>query len=186
MDSIERSSRLETLRLANDILCQQAPHLVKFEQGIAICEELDRIYLEIEPEDTAPSIKTEALRSRVVDALSECSLLERLELGVELVKELEDIRYAIYPSKEEQVSSSRLTQRKISYSDYMKLREHLGFGTIQAWSHGWNKAKSIGLLDQGGMLSIDQLSEVIGKREQFIAPGVGKATLMVYRAVVAS
>ena len=183
MESAELSSSFETLRHANDALLEHAPLLIKFERGVALSEELDRIYLDVVPDEPVPSIETAELRSHVERILRDCTPLERLALGMELNREFEAIRRSILPIEQDQVIAAT-QERKISYQDYLELRERAGVGTAQAWSHGWNKAKAMGLVDQMGMLSIDSLKETISKREQFIAPGVGKATLMVYSAVV--
>ena len=183
MERVESSSSFETLRHANDALLERAPLLIKFERGVALSEELDRIYLGVVPDEQVPSIETAELRSQVERILSDCTPLERLALGMELNREFDAIRRSIFPQEQDQVNDPS-QERKITYQDYLELRERAGVGTAQAWSHGWNKAKAMGLVDQMDMLSIDSLKEVTKKRERFIAPGVGKATLMVYSAVI--
>ncbi len=177
------SSSFETLRHTNEALLEHAPLLIKFERGVALSEELDRIYLDVVPDEQVPSIETAELRSQVERILSDCTPLERLALGIELSREFEAIRKSILPIEQDQVIAPT-QDHKISYLDYLELRDQAGIGTAQAWSHGWNKAKAMGLVDQMGMLSINCLKEATSRREQFIAPGVGKATLMVYSAVV--
>ena len=182
MERAELASAFESLRQANSDLCENAPLLTKFEQGVALCEELDRVYLDVEPEEPAPSLETALLRSRVETILSQCSPLERLTLGTELESEFESIRSALQPPETEEPSTA-ISGQSITYSDYLTLRDQIGLGSKQVWSHGWNKAKSLGLVDQDGMLSIDGLRDVLARREGFMAAGAGKKTRWVYEIV---
>ncbi|MGH7234091.1 MAG: hypothetical protein ACREF7_01450 [Candidatus Saccharimonadales bacterium] len=159
--------------------------LESFELGVALCEEIDLINDGVEPEIPAPSQDTEELRRAVASTLLNSNVEQRDELSLLLNDEFELIkRDTREPVETPTEPEPETDENSISYDAYSGLRELSGIGTLHAWTHGWNKARVLGLTNDNGELKVSALERALDKWSKFRPVGVGKLTLRVYQTVV--
>ncbi len=159
-----------------------------FELGVALSEEIAHLLNDVPPIEPAPSQRTEHLRKALSSTLQNCDPGQKEEIALLLDAKFElvsqDLTNLLTPVADVTEPASELSESFVSKEEYFRLARSSGIGSPHAWTHGWSRARSLGLVDENEQLDVQKLKVMSEKWSKKRPYRVGQATLSVYLKLI--